>query len=95
MNIFNFNVEVEEQVIFLKSTTRMSLQTFNLNTIPGPQKHTGHQIISPTYRNTQNRALIMRQGLTIHRKAFSIAIAYLFFSDGDPRPPRPLGAIKG
>jgi hypothetical protein len=61
----------------------MSLQAFNLNTIPGPQKHAGRRIMPPTNRNTQNRPLIMRQGLTIHRKAPSTAIAHLFFPGGD------------
>ena len=42
---------------------------------PGPQKHAGRRINPPTNRNTQNHPLIMRQGLTIHQKASSIAIA--------------------
>ena len=78
--MFNFNVEVEGQVIFLKWTTRMSLQAFNLNTILGPQKHAGRRIMPTTNRNAQNHLLIVRQGLAIHQKASSIAIAHLFFS---------------
>ena len=73
-------MKFKDKRIFLKLTTRLSLQAFNLNTIPGPQKHAGRRIMPPTNRNTQNRSLIMRQGLTIHRKAPSTEIAYLFYS---------------
>ena len=45
---------------------------------PGPQKHAGRRILTSTNRNTQNCPFIMRQGLTIHRKAPSTAIAHLF-----------------